>query len=517
MDPSRIPLHLAAGPTLEVSTTNDNTQAWLESVLLGEQSESSDESLGQEWWSVPYAQSPVGILLKAEDGAGDGTQRLGDGPRVTELLLYASIVTPSDLQLETLPTPPISSPAPGGDAMDNTHGSGEQPGMDVRVYALPLSSELLYNAAIYPMSQSQASPAVGLSQDLSEKDELQYGQFLPTLVRETSPSHTTPRKRQRMTKLFEEADMMRRKVKGRGGEGVSRMIAERKGSLQPIKTTGKGANAGNTKLMGERDEGAASQARSQQPPGHNHLRSASRTSVAGFEAGKRPQSRRESVSQLRQTGRSRVASISAQPDRFQSPAPADEGTSSIEKRNKAALSRVVMAGMRLHGLTRHQNESQPSRPSTSNGRPESEELYGSNEYKLVYHQTLKGATFAFRRSIQEATLGQEVMRDVVDRLLALYCCDPTVTTASFGTEPDGLGIEPNAIFDPPSGRSREARNCSPEMIKKKRHKDAEREIERHWRSVSPSAHLGSTQADQDPDNTTLVNGTKAPKDITCKA
>ncbi|KAI7092136.1 hypothetical protein KC356_g239 [Hortaea werneckii] len=48
------------------------------------------------------------------------------------------------------------------------------------------------------------------------------------------------------------------------------------------------------------------------------------------------------------------------------------------------------------------------------------------EFKLVYHQVYKGTQFAFRQHIEQSTLQPhaDALREVVDRLLILFCTNP---------------------------------------------------------------------------------------------
>lgn len=133
-----------------------------------------------------------------------------------------------------------------------------------------------------------------------------------------------------------------------------------------------------------------------------------------------------------------------------------------------------MAGMRLHGLSQSKSKStkpqqtlqQPQRrsslahsilatkqespgpTSTSNERKKDE------EYKLIYHQTFRGATFAFRTHISSSPLQPhtETLREVVDKLLALYCSDPLANgLAGGGAVPGSERITPGGrkVFETP--------------------------------------------------------------------
>jgi hypothetical protein len=79
----------------------------------------------------------------------------------------------------------------------------------------------------------------------------------------------------------------------------------------------------------------------------------------------------------------------------------------VETRNKEALSKVVMAAMRMHGLQqRKKNRSRRGSiaPGAEDPGPISEEFAAEEaakdeEYKLIYHQTYKGAALAFVRHL----------------------------------------------------------------------------------------------------------------------
>lgn len=76
----------------------------------------------------------------------------------------------------------------------------------------------------------------------------------------------------------------------------------------------------------------------------------------------------------------------------------------------------------------------------------------SDEYKVIYHQTFKAATFAFRRQVSTLPLGQETMRDVVDRLLVLFCSTTSALHNGTGNfEAPGTVVQGNSdVFDLPS-------------------------------------------------------------------
>jgi hypothetical protein len=119
---------------------------------------------------------------------------------------------------------------------------------------------------------------------------------------------------------------------------------------------------------------------------------------------------------------------------------------SIEQKNKELVSRVVMAGMRLFGLVQSKarkpraGSAAPS-PAIDLGFDEVEvERKRDAEYKLVYHQVYKGTWFAFRQHILDKPLQPytEALRETVDRLLNIFCCDPMV----MGSGPTDDGFTP---------------------------------------------------------------------------
>jgi hypothetical protein len=64
---------------------------------------------------------------------------------------------------------------------------------------------------------------------------------------------------------------------------------------------------------------------------------------------------------------------------------------SLEHQNKDAISRLVMAGMRLHGYQPRQKKVKLAESATV----EETQSFSSDEHKLVYHQTYKAVTFIF--------------------------------------------------------------------------------------------------------------------------
>ncbi|KAF2491766.1 hypothetical protein BU16DRAFT_530199 [Lophium mytilinum] len=393
VETSRIPLYLAAGPSFNVWTTSSDTEEWFSSILAREDAfdatASGDEACA--WWTSARAQSPIGILVAVENG-----WQLDGHAKVTEILFYGTLAGNADAGL---PSPPTSSQ----EQHSALSGSPE-----LRVHALPLSSDLL----VHPKSNgSRLSPPIDA--EMSEGD----GQFLSPLL-PPSASSPGPEKRKKVNDMFDEATERRRKARRKGGEAVaaaaSKIELPRPASAHR-KSLSIDSKAGNTveSLRGHNT------AQVSQAAGRPLSRSPS------FSSDIRPLSRKGLLDGPgKRSTLSRVTSISAAPEE-----------QTIESRNKEALSRVVMAGMRMHGLQQRKKQYKSRRSSVApsadgnDGHADevaTEEAAKDEEYKLIYHQTFKGAALALRKHMATEPLHSQPdsLRDVVDRLLAIFCTDP---------------------------------------------------------------------------------------------
>lgn len=419
-----VPLYLAAGPSLDVSTDDDSTATWLSQSLLGDrgQDHQGDVSL-EPWWTSLEKQSEQGILLKVE---GEGAD-CGSDKGITELLLYAAVRRDS----AAVPTPPASS-SPVHDGDDLSQGE-EWP--EVSVYALPLSSRIIGQASnampVTPPSGQTANPPPAV--------------FLPYCCEQPQAASKTHEKRQSLSSLFDDATQKRRKLKGRGGERVAQAMASldrpttRHGAVAESRNeSGRGSHIAAQSNIARK--GLSRAATMPSNPGPEYARHASRS-------GAMANSKRYSLH--------RVESAISPRD---SPAFSDTDDS-FGLQNRTALTKIVLAGMRLYGLQQMRKTGKgaasegPSTVGASNAAPMVEKE-GDDEYKLVYHQTFKAATFTFRRQLSYQVIPQETMRDVVDRFLTLFCTNPMISSSfpsdvalpGFGTQCS----EGNGAFDLPS-------------------------------------------------------------------
>lgn len=410
-----MPLYLAAGPSLDVWTTEESTQAWFESLLLSNPATLSDTpgQTANEWWKLARSQSPIGILAQVQDVAEDAQK-----PRVTEILFYGTIAIHA---IGGLPTPPLSS-----SSIENI--SGEQL-PELRVHATPLSSDLLHRSSI----------SLPLDDD---------AHFLPPLHN----AHGPPKSPKKHRDIFEEATIANKKARGSGGRAVSAAAARGSESQQPYthRKSSLSIDKRASPFTDSRPQSASGAL--PHPSSRPHSRSPSISSDT------RPLSRKgQPEAHARRSNLSQVATIPIQPE---------EPTT--ESRNKDALVKVVMAAMRMHGLQqRKPNKSR--RASLAVGGEESERLSEEaiaeaakdDEYKLIYHQTYKGAALALvcwitihsstaadslqRKHMSEKPLHVQPdrMRDVVEKLLTIFLSDPLA-------EPPPADVPANPVATPGS-------------------------------------------------------------------
>lgn len=407
---SRVPLYLAAGPSAELSTANADTAEWLYNRLAPH---GEHELKHFELRPGSRKQLDVGILLKAE-----GSRSVGE---VTEVLLYAEVQS----QEESSPTPKAhTSPSPYGNVSDFP----PPPSILLKVYALPLCSEVIAEARI---ATNEA-------------------------VSDLSRPKSSSNKRKTLSDMFEDAALQRRKSNGRGGERVLRAMSnveqsakQRELGFQPREIMDN-SNSLRTSLSR-----ASSVTVDSNAPGIFQLPHGARTHGS-----------RSSLNH--------IESALSPHDIFS----AFKNDGNYAEQNKAALAKVVMAGMRVHGL-----QQRKKRTVQSDRLPDvkqqltlsTSEMHedGADEYKVIYHQTFKAATFAFRRQLSTLPLGQETMRDVVDRLLELFCStNPAFHDGNGSLEALEAGLQGNTdVFDlPSSGAPFESTSgvCSTPMTRKPR-------------------------------------------------
>lgn len=405
-----IPLHLAGGPSLNVWTPNETTEQWLAESLLDDWKVKEDSTeFSEPWWLQPIQQSDRGILLKVENPMGNTT---GPERNVTEFLIYAAISKEAQIHA-TLPTPPGSS---SPNARQDIHvGTSNGTIQDIKIYALPLCS---MNSTLVDDIGGLASPP------FCDKSADVEARFLPPSFPYTAYNSTSPRKRQRIANMFEDVTYQKKRLMRHGGDRISKAMAAINGGFIT-----------NEKLMNpnvEEDKDVTStdqpkfNLRNEQPRGLLS-RASSVSSLRGDESS-RPPSRRGHLLNAKRSSLIRVESIASMGESSQI-----SESSAIEQQNKSALTRIVMTGMRIYGLQQRKKSPKSrlepemeERPVGESTRPVEEE----DDYKLIYHQTFKAASFTFRTHMSLEIINQEVLRDVVDSLLVIFCNDPLAHTTN---------------------------------------------------------------------------------------
>ncbi|KAI9742055.1 MAG: hypothetical protein M1834_000445 [Cirrosporium novae-zelandiae] len=377
VDPTRIPLHLMIGPAWDVWTLRQDTKEYFEALCWG-----------------------IGQLVKVhyiDEDEEDEEKRTS--PRITELLFYA--VKPTNLSNGSsgMPNSPPASSPPNTDSPDSPAASRNttSPSSEMRVYCLPLSSDLIYKLAEGGFSQVPLK---------AREAQDHPAQFLPTPFQQNA-QHLP--KRQRVEDLFDEIAEQRRRARHSKGENVAHMMASMERHVSPF--IGIKKESGEEGLLSRPASRASFQAHpceeSRKMTDAYRARQHSRTPSLGGGFGEfgRPPSRKDGVQATKRSSLHQVASVAS----FNGNSPvADEDC--IEGQNKCALSRVVMAGMRLYGFQQQKHHA------------DADTSY--EEYKMMYHQTYRAAAFALRGQMAGPEgIELDMMRGVVDSVLGIFCND----------------------------------------------------------------------------------------------
>lgn len=385
-------------------TRDASTQQWLHSCLLD--SEDDDTGRSEPWRDRLESQSEHGILL----GVGPHLNSQGaPGPEITEILLYAAASTASE-EGRTRLTPPVSSSA-------GQSGLAQEAASNIRLYALPLCSKHYQS-----LSQRQTIP------QLSPASNVQDFYYNPSPIPlSPNPTDLPPPKRPRIESLFEDATQNRRLQKKRGGEGIAKAMAamDNRMAMPSLPSS----NPPEATQPEKHKSPATKRTPLSRATTTGSMNPFPRTDA--FIPHQRPKSRRPTLSEGQRSSLHHVPNASS-PSLF-SELPNDANNDDIESQNKATLSRIIMAGMRMYGFQQQRKKS-VSGPFETQSQLATEQ----DEYKAIYHQTFKAASFVFRASWGKRVLGQEALRETVDTFLGRFCQDPLATP--------GHGHELNGVF-----------------------------------------------------------------------
>ena len=386
-------------------TEDEETELWLTNCLLPNVNDQHDADkssthITSPWWFRPAQQSDLGILLEVRD---EELMSEGPGAVITEFLIYAAVFKSTDSP-SYLPSPPASSsPLRTNGSDESSHGA---PMQNIRIRAVPLASTA--HQGDYTDHSNEPDTGHG-----SNNGEIY---FFHTMPGTTPVVPNSPLKRQRLLHLFEDATYQRKQLRRRGGEGISKAMARLDSPTLHLENQRASKLEGSTPnsqvhLNAQKTIREARLSRSSSTPSSSQIDPSWLNSMMLHNGIDVQSSVRggESVGASEQTPT----------------IPTD--TNSFEDQNKSALTRIIMAGMRIYGLQQRrksvkiQTDFELRADSTFTDKCVT---LGDNEYKLVYHQTLKAATFTFRNQMSKEIIHQAAMGDVVDQLLALFCIDP---------------------------------------------------------------------------------------------
>jgi hypothetical protein len=318
---SELPLSLVAGPSYAVWTQNDKSQEWFSDVLLQEPDIPNETTS----WFDTSRESYAGVLAGV-------TSQISSKRKVTDILFYGVI--------------------------DENRSAGENKPVFL-VRALPLSTAQLDSITVdgtSPVSRDS-------SPHLDEKGVI-YGRFID----QDTAVKTRGRKRPTAADIFDAANELRRRIKGKGGAGISQVAAGLSQSRP----------AGLQKLSLDIP---ASKKRIQ--PDQKALSAVSATFA--FDSSRKHFARNPSLSGATKTHNAFEVAERQKLERTKS-LPNNPASSSLEQMNRDAISNLVLKGMRVYGF-------QPKKKLEKDAETQADSV--EDEYKLVYHQTFKAAVFAF--------------------------------------------------------------------------------------------------------------------------
>jgi hypothetical protein len=431
VNPALVPLYARVGPGIELHSKNVQTSRWLKSQLLSNIWVEEEELEGRQ-----LMQCPVGLLINVEYTKNGPLL----GCDVTDLLVYGTLST-----TRTPKHPPSIS------SLDYRKQEDQQNGIrrELRIYAMLLSESLITKVRNLPSPPpSPASDAAGCNTEFAE--------FIPDLWLPSA-------KRKRISTLFEVAAQHHKRVRQRGGEAVSQLMANTNSQAAP--------HLPFSKIKKESED-----------PSKNTLerigwhRSQSLSLGGSLPHSKRPGTYMESLKST--TAKSQIPnathrlstpnllSESQNPLVAQCPVPlviergidssaGEEHTQRIMSENKALITRTVLTCMRLYGF--HRNATRSASVNKHATAVNSAELDGLNEdsiartfnaegvsssagsdedeFKTMYHAMYKASTFALRKYLKKShsenessgssppVLNKEKAMNIVDELLRLFCED----------------------------------------------------------------------------------------------
>ncbi|PWY83020.1 hypothetical protein BO70DRAFT_336216 [Aspergillus heteromorphus CBS 117.55] len=421
VNPALIPLYARCGPNLEFHTSDAEAAQWLKDKLTGTIWLEEDEPD-----RLQTLQCPVGLLL----GVGNDGQATVPGSHTTDLLVHGILSTTTSI--ERPPTPPVSSPELENQLAPVTR-------QELKIYATPLSASLIAKAQSLPFPPDSDEPT----------GHGQFAQFLPDM-RSPSP------KRKRVATLFESVAQHHKRVRQRGGEAVSQLMAcslsQSSQQLQSLRVKRESEEPSLPQL----DRIVSQRSRSLSVGTNfnaNLLESRSEQTRPSSRRGyvREPTSKRSTPNPFIESSLRRETELSPSlpPDsKPESPATPQDAEVIISE-NKNTITRTILTCMRLYGFNRTTTRSSGSRPQTGTSNhdivpgtgedkdPRMAMADASNseedEFKTMYHATYRASTFALRKYLKEPSAGEDGSRNMplllekgkamtyIDEFLRLFC------------------------------------------------------------------------------------------------
>ncbi|KAK6511573.1 hypothetical protein TWF481_000489 [Arthrobotrys musiformis] len=427
VEASKVPLWLSCGPSFDVQTENEGTAGFLMNVFVRQsdnQKPSSDlegreeneedaeegnnkEDEGDESSEViRYESTNKALVVRVSyETAPEETEK----PIITELVLYGTL---------------SSDPSPYDGPTDNAESETTSAQPSLSVYALPLSSRLIKEKKLHTSVKSEAL-------------EPNKAKFLAPIIGRKRKFHA----------VFTEYDR-KQAYYATLPPGLRRSWHQRSNSLASLKdelneNSASGANGGDSQKSGLFSRSVGPGAAASQPitdfrktinedPRYKRERSTSVFQARLREAAERPDppSRRESsLKPLRNsvdfTAMRRSETFAGLRTRNQTPETKQDfaastitntnnganlgapTTNKFAERNKTSAQKLILASMRLYGFTR---------AKAGEAKVESEE----EEYKLVFHTTLRSLTCAMRKSWSSEIISITRLKETTEYLMKAF-------------------------------------------------------------------------------------------------
>ncbi|EWC44559.1 hypothetical protein DRE_06640 [Drechslerella stenobrocha 248] len=420
VDAAKVPLWLSCGPSLDVQTESEATALFFANIFVQQPSpidedDCEEEEEGEDAIQVRTECRPTKKALVVRvlyDEPLEETEK----PNITELVLYGTLAA------EAPPPEPTS---------DDPH----TPALALSVYALPLSSRLAKEKKLHasikhePLEPGKAKflvPIIGRKRkadtifDEYDKKQAYYASLPPGLRR------SWHRRSDSFGSLKEEADS--------GALGDSQKAL-------PSRSVGPASQNEFRRTVSGEDTTFRRDREPSQSVLHARLREAADRPSTASDVSRREPSGKTALlgSDLRRSEsfggglrtRNRTPDIKSEfaaslPALATSTSTTAAASSKITERNKTAATRIIMASMRLYGFQR----ARPQEPRTESD----EEL--EDEYKTVFHATLRAASCSLRRSWNAEVIGVTKLKEVTEYLMKAFVGGAGLTNGSSDQEPE---------------------------------------------------------------------------------